>query len=546
MREFSTIGSVTNQMESANQSSYDQVIYHSWPFAQSHPDRLAMVGTMFGMDPPPTRGDEFRVLELGCSCGDNLVPLAMQHPKAEFVGIDASQRQIEMARDVAIRLGVSNVRFEVMDILEFPDGGEPFDYISSHGVYSWVPPVVRDKLLAICRQHLKTNGIAYVSYNVYPGCRMTEVVRDVISYHVRGLPDSQERMQQGFAFLRFMAQSVPHENSAYTALYNSTLSILDEDEAAQTRLYHDLLESTNDPAYFSDFVAHADKHELQFLGEADIKEMQSLRFPPEVTSVLTQLGDDFIQREQYLDFFKHRSFRQTLLCHRDVTLQRQLRPERIKGLLLAADIQCDNPAGDLQSNEAFRFRDARGSAEASVDHPLAKAALLELREAYPQAMPFEELENAARRRLRPQSNVVQRSTEFAQESRELTEHLLQMYAAGLIEAHVYQPKLTVQVSERPVASSWARMQAQQAAKVTNQWYAGVDLSDVNRQLLLLLDGTRNRPQLLEDLAQQMEQQDLLIVHEGKAVQGSDEIRVALSQILDDALQAAAKLALLVE
>lgn len=532
-------------MASTTHSSYDEILYNSWPFSQSHPDRLATVATLFGMDPAPVRGDEFRMLELGSACGDNLIPLAMQHPRAEFVGIDLSQRQVELARDTAARLGVKNVRFEQMDLLDYPDGREPFDYISAHGVYSWVPPAVRDKLMAICRQHLKPNGVAYVSYNVYPGCQMKEIVRDALIYHVRHLTDSQERIQQAMAFLRFMAQSVPHDNPAYTALYKGTLKSLGDDGASHTRLYHDLMESTNDPIYFRDFVEHAAQHELQFLGEADIHEMQSMRFPAEVTSLLDKLGDDTIQREQYLDIFKHRSFRQSLLCHRHVSVQRQLHPKRIEELLLAAEIHCDTPDGNLQSHELFRFRNNHG-VEASIDHPLTKAALLQLCDSWPHALPFSELEVAARRRLRPIASLVQPAKEFAQERQELAEHLLQLYAAGLVEGHVYQPQFTTRVNRRPVASSWARLQAERGSKVTNLWHAGVQLSEINRILLLLLDGTRDRNQLIEDLARQIETQELVIVHEGEAVREGTQLRIALNEIFAKALETAAALALLVD
>ena len=55
------------------------------------------------------------------------------------------------------------------DIAAFELGGERFDYIVCHGVYSWVPPSVRDAILRISAHNLAEGGIAYVSYNVYPG-----------------------------------------------------------------------------------------------------------------------------------------------------------------------------------------------------------------------------------------------------------------------------------------------------------------------------------------------------------------------------------------
>jgi hypothetical protein len=44
---------------------YDEVLYPSGLYAQTHPDRLATMATLFGMRPEPV--DRCRVLELGCN-----------------------------------------------------------------------------------------------------------------------------------------------------------------------------------------------------------------------------------------------------------------------------------------------------------------------------------------------------------------------------------------------------------------------------------------------------------------------------------------------
>ena len=529
---------------STSPAGYDAVPYDSMPFAQTHPDRLATLATVFGMDPPPALNESFRMLELGCACGDNLIPLAMQHPQAEFHGIDFSPRQVEMAHQAIAAMGVSNVRIESMDILDFPETGEGFDYIVAHGVYSWVPANVRDRLMAICRSRLKPNGVAYVSYNVFPGWQMQRVVRDVLLYHIRHLTDPRERIEQATAFLQFMTRAVPDEIPAYAALYRRTLDSLGDPDSLPTRLYHDYLEPVNDPVYFLDFAEHAARHGLQFLAEAAIADMQTMRLPAEAGAVLERLGDDILQREQYLDFLKNRPFRQTLLCHRDVAVDRQLRADRVEQLSWAADIQSASPSANLQTKEPMEFR--RGSdIQAQVDLPLVKAALLHLAETWPQHTSFADLETAARRRLYPGALVVQPGDEHRRERQELAEHLMQSYAAGLVEAHVFQPQFMTQVSERPLASPWARRQALRGGKVTNLSHHGVDLSDVNRQLLLLMDGTRDRQQLLDALVQHVESQGLVVVEEGVAMTGTREIRRALDVRLDEILQMACRLALLV-
>src|SRR4051812_42249049 len=83
-------------------------------FPQTHPDRMATLAKLFGLDPPPIA--TARVLELGCATGDNLIPMAFGLPQAQFVGIDNSKRQIASARELAAQLKLDNIDLRHADI----------------------------------------------------------------------------------------------------------------------------------------------------------------------------------------------------------------------------------------------------------------------------------------------------------------------------------------------------------------------------------------------------------------------------------------------
>ena len=70
-------------------------------------------------------------------------------PESEFVGIDLAARPIEAGRRAAERLGLRNVSLATRDLVEFPSDAGEFDYIVAHGLYSWVPPEVAGRLLAL-------------------------------------------------------------------------------------------------------------------------------------------------------------------------------------------------------------------------------------------------------------------------------------------------------------------------------------------------------------------------------------------------------------
>ena len=172
-------------------NSYDEVPYESHPFAQTHPSRLFTVGTLFGLRPTPVQ--RCRVLELGCAAGGNLIPMAEYLPDSEFVGLDLSARQVEDGKKLIADFGLKNLTLKHASILDVDASYGTFDYVICHGVYSWVPSSVQDKVLDICAKQLTPNGIAYISYNTYPGWHMRGMIRDMMQFHSGRFDSPQNR-----------------------------------------------------------------------------------------------------------------------------------------------------------------------------------------------------------------------------------------------------------------------------------------------------------------------------------------------------------------
>src|SRR5438477_6303081 len=162
---------------------------------------MAAVATLYGLSPPGV--ERCRVLELGCAAGGNMLPMAEALPEATFVGIDLSARQIEDGLSAVRRLGLSNVTLRRQDILDVTDADGRFDYVIAHGIYSWVPPHVREKVLEVCAGNLSPDGVAYVSYKCYPGAYQPQAIRELVLYHLRRFAGAgpQERVRQARAVL---------------------------------------------------------------------------------------------------------------------------------------------------------------------------------------------------------------------------------------------------------------------------------------------------------------------------------------------------------
>jgi len=473
----------------APNSSYDLMPYPARPFVETHPARLAATGTLFGIQVPPV--DRCRVLELGCARGGNVIPMAEQLPNSEFVAIDRSDSQIAEARRLARRIAVNNIEFHTLDILDFDARFGEFDYILCHGVFSWVGRAVQDKLLEICANRLSPHGVAYVSYNTYPGWHTRGMVRDMMYYRASRFADPQTRVRAAREMLDFLVQSTP-QDTPYGILLRSEAEILRHKEDGY--LFHDELEEINTPCYFAHFAGRAAAAGLQYLAEADISTMWSRNLPPAVAGTLERMATDLIQREQYIDFVRYRGFRQTLLCHRQLPVDRELRPDGLGRLFVAAPLAPVDAPSELRSPFQTKFRHLINNRGIVTDLPLWKGAMLHLSEVWPASVSVSELAELARTRAR-----IERTNDPDALHRNeclLGKLILELNLSGLAELRATPPRLCVQSGDRPIASALARVQAMDGKVITNLRHENVFVGDLVRRLLPELDGSNNRSMLL--------------------------------------------------
>ena len=153
----------------ALKDSYDDFLYVSKAFASCSINSLIATARIYGLDPAPIKGA--RVLELGSSCGGNIIPQALYYPEATFTGIDLSSVQIKHGNELIESMGLTNVTLLKKISWTSMMTLAPSITFFVHGIWSWVPDIVKDKILSICNRNLSDHGIAYVSYNTYPGWR---------------------------------------------------------------------------------------------------------------------------------------------------------------------------------------------------------------------------------------------------------------------------------------------------------------------------------------------------------------------------------------
>jgi methyltransferase-like protein/trans-aconitate methyltransferase len=473
-------------------SSYDQIPYTSLAFPQTHPDHLASLGRIFALSPPDV--STCRVLELGCASGGNIMPMAWNLPRSEFVGIDLSQQQVGDGRATIAALGLRNIRIERASIADVDGGWGQFDYIICHGVFSWVERDVQDAIFTVVSRNLSPHGVAYVSYNTYPGWHTREMVRQMMRYHAAQFSEPRAQVEQARALLPFLA-SATKDSGPYHDLLAGEAERLSR--SPDSYVFHEHLERTNIPLYFHEFIARADRAGLQYLSEAIVSDMLTSHFPADVARTLERISPDLLHLEQYMDFVRNRQFRQTLLCHANLRPRRALTPEVLSGLLLSsAAVARDTP--DLTPGVPMTF--ISGTRRADVASPAGKAALTTLMERWPCAVSTEELIETSLQRAAPYVDA----TAVIDTKTAMTEELFAGVMHGLIDAHTQPPPCTNQPSNTPRAHPLAAFQATRGPLVVDAHHTMHELDPVALAVLTLSDGHRTRDDIAATLGSRLE------------------------------------------
>jgi methyltransferase-like protein/2-polyprenyl-3-methyl-5-hydroxy-6-metoxy-1,4-benzoquinol methylase len=460
--------------------------------------------------------------------------MAVDYPESQFIGIDASPRQVDDGARTVRELRLANLSLRALDILALPQDLGTFDYIICHGVFSWVPRVVQDGILQICQRHLASEGIAFVSYNTYPGWYLRAMVRDMMRYHARAWKTSRERIGQARALLDFLVKSAIGRTEAFRQVLRDEAEILRQHPDAY--LFHEHLEDVNQPFYFNEFIERAAASDLQYVGDTEFATMLPLEFGPEVAELLQDAPLEV--QEQYLDFFRNRSFRGTLLCHQDRELVRHVSSARLSGLDVALEVRGALPERLPAAGEPLQLTVEQETITARA--PVTQAALCQLVNAWPAAVRFDEL--AAASIDKTEQNPVT-DEERERQNQVLAQDLLKLYSRRLLRLRVDSPRCVGKVSARPCVSPLVRWQAGHGEFVSNRRHESLQLTEIGRRLLPHLDGTNDHEALLRLFRQALQRGEVVVRRDGKPIEHVTEAMA--EQLIAQSLESFAQDALLV-
>ena len=284
------------------------VTYTANVYRDITPAWLAFATVMFGHRPPDLAAP-MRVAELGCGHGLTAAVIAACHPSAEVHGFDFNPAHIESARLMADGAGLGNLHFEERSFADLAEANDlpQFDIVTLHGVYSWVAPENRRRIVTFLDRALRPGGLAYVSYNVATGWASMEPVRALMRMLAatgRGRSDAQ------VPAIAAMLERMRDAGAAYFAGNPSVeprlkmLTTLDPKYVA-----HEYLNADWHPQMSADVAAEMAEAKLAYIGSATLTDnIDAASAPTAFLPILAEQTDPRL-RETLRDFGSAQSFR---------------------------------------------------------------------------------------------------------------------------------------------------------------------------------------------------------------------------------------------
>jgi trans-aconitate methyltransferase len=454
---------------------------HAYP-AMSHPSTdpaaTAVAARLAGLDAPDP--SHARILDIGCATGHNLLPLAARWPKARFTGIDFSKPAIEEASESARLAGLTNVEFIGADLKTFnPGDGVNYDFIISHGIYSWVPGAVRQALLDFCATRLSPQGIAMISYNTLPGWSLRKSIANLtklLSAESTSKPIGQEPEQ----ILASLLMAAGNHNP-----YSRYLTQVLHDIFGQGGYFlrFDDLGPINEPCTFLDFIAHTSRSGLLYLAESLLCENFPCALAPEAAEILKPLAGEPHLLQQTIDVLTNRSFRHSLLCRADAPVERHPNPTSV----LKFAVRCPHVMKHIAGG--VRLMNHSGGELARCEKALEVALFSVLSKTNPETVPFHE--------------VIVHMAEFLKQPFDYSRHLLPlaevvMEAArkGLISLRSEAVRFNPEPPAVPALGALRLLAARNGQPMVDAYHMPCHLDDERkRQLAAAMDGSRTMDEL---------------------------------------------------
>lgn len=264
------------------------VTYPIFVHRQAMPVWLKTIVQLEGLKSPDL-SKPYRYLELGCAMGIHLHLTAAANPIGQFVGVDFNPQQIDIARNALDQTKIDNIEFIQASFEEFlKQELEPFDFIITHGVWSWVSPKNQNIMTKIIAKLLKENGILYCSYMSHPGATGFTSIQKLMTEVSRNLSgNSATKAVQSLNLVREVGQS---NVGLFLKVPSLNQDLLELSQEKSNYIAHDFLSEYWQPQHSADMIRQFAKIGLSYTASAGIIEnIHAFSLPLHIQKIVKSL-----------------------------------------------------------------------------------------------------------------------------------------------------------------------------------------------------------------------------------------------------------------
>ena len=475
-------------------SPYDAIPYRGTVAQNTSPSHLAVCSLWHHGPRPPFQ--HFRLAELGCGDGANLLPLAFYDPDSTFIGIDNSRAELDLAHEGARCLGLENIHFVLKDVCDLgPKEFEPCDFVIAHGLYSWVPEDVRDAILSYCRQSLTPSGLAYISYNAQPGWATRRLVRETL-LRARSVREAavEDKAEKAIEMAAHLLEDLPSRDYAFAVLLAEELERVRDGKPGY--VFHEYLAQVNEGFWLRDFVKRARRNGLDYVADAQFCRWEG-HVSTELKHALAKRNLDPIEQEEAADLLGDRYFRASILRRPDAPPDPTTRRELLEEVHIATSLCAKSGPFEPTEGMVERFLSKDGP-EVTLDASITKAAVVLLAAQWPLGMRLETLYLQATKLLASNGCEVPTGARS-----QLSDELMTLFEAGQIDLRLKEPAYHTEIPEYPQAHALARFEAEHREALTTPYHLTIPFEPQELALVRALDGSRSRAELGQTFGEEL-------------------------------------------
>lgn len=286
---------------------------------------------------PPSLSAPFAYCELGFGQGFSTNLIASATVDGDYWATDFNPSHAVGARRLAEAAGSSNVQFFDHSFAEFLDLETPaFDFITLHGIYSWISPENRATIVDILHRKLKPGGVVYISYNCLPGWSAAMPMRQLMIEHAAGSTEAMTvRIDKAIEF----AKQLGELKAGYFSNNPTVAPKLDRLQGmSRNYLAHEYFNRDWKPQYFAEVARELADAKLTFAASANPADhVDVINLTADAQKILSGIGDVMF-RETVRDYFLNQQFRKDIFVKGAVRLVAQEQAELLMATRFALTV----------------------------------------------------------------------------------------------------------------------------------------------------------------------------------------------------------------